>query len=449
MRWTQKKQAEEITELLGGVHQEIRRVLEQKKQSAAMDLLMQCQKAAIGLGTLIEREEGEGNAAVRLLEDYCELLYQLYERLRQGFPASAEKEYKILQKSLFRIRNKIKHEIAVRLEAVFLPYKASMWDSLESVWKAADEDPGCDAYVVPIPYYDRNPDGSLGAMHYEGELYPRGVPITGYGDYDFEARRPDLIFIHNPYDACNHVTSVPPFFYAENLKRFTKRLVYIPYFILGETDPGDAEAVEGIKHFCAVPGVIHADKVIVQSEDMRRIYINVLTEAAGENTRGYWEEKILGLGSPKLDKVMGMEKEETEVPEEWKRIIRKPDGSIKKIIFYNTGVGALLQHGEQILEKIQDALCVFYENRAAIALLWRPHPLMEAAIKSMRPRLWEEYQEITERYREQGWGIYDDTADMDRAVAVSDAYYGDYSSLVPLCRMAGIPVMIQDAGARK
>lgn len=448
MRRAQKKQAEEITELLGGVHQEIRKVLEQKQRDAATDLLMQCQKAAIGLGALIEREEGEGNAVVRLLEDYCELLYQLYERLRQGFPANAAKEYKILQKFLFRLRNGIKHEIVVRLEAVFLPYKASMWDSLESVWKAADEDPCCDAYVVPIPYYDRNPDGSLGDMHYEGELYPYYVPITGYQDYDFEARRPDLIFIHNPYDACNHVTSVHPFFYTENLKRFTERLVYIPYFIFGEADPDNAEAVESIKHFCAVPGVIHADKVIVQSEDMRQIYINVLTEAAGETTREYWEEKILGLGSPKLDKVMKMGKEEAEVPEEWRRMIRKADGSSKKIIFYNTGVGALLQNEERMLEKIRDALRVFYENRDAIALLWRPHPLMEAAIKSMKPRLWQEYQEITEQYRAQGWGIYDDTADMDRAIAVSDAYYGDYSSIVSLCSRVGMPVMIQDAGVR-
>ena len=27
---------------------------------------------------------------------------------------------------------------------------------LESVWQAADSDPYCDAYVIPIPYYDKN-----------------------------------------------------------------------------------------------------------------------------------------------------------------------------------------------------------------------------------------------------------------------------------------------------
>ena len=50
-----------------------------------------------------------------------------------------------------------KGQIKVWMEAIFLPYKASMWDSLESVWKAADADPECDAYVIPIPYYDKNP----------------------------------------------------------------------------------------------------------------------------------------------------------------------------------------------------------------------------------------------------------------------------------------------------
>lgn len=43
-----------------------------------------------------------------------------------------------------------------------------MWDSLESVWKKAAADERCEAYVVPIPYFDKNPDGSLGQMHYDG-----------------------------------------------------------------------------------------------------------------------------------------------------------------------------------------------------------------------------------------------------------------------------------------
>ena len=106
-----------------------------------------------------------------------------------------------------------------------------MWDSLERVWRAADADPDCDAYVVPIPYYDKNQDGSLGAFHYEGDLLPSYVPVTHYDEYRIENREPDAIFIHNPYDDYNRVTSVEPRFYSRELKKYTECLVYVPYFI--------------------------------------------------------------------------------------------------------------------------------------------------------------------------------------------------------------------------
>ena len=71
--------------------------------------------------------------------------------------------------------------------------------------------------------------------------------------------------------------------------------------------------------------------------------------------------------------------------------------------------------------------------------------MIEATLKSMRPKLWEEYKEIVDTYRAEGWGIYDDTADMDRAISLSDAYYGDKSSIMQLCQKMEIPVMMQNA----
>ena len=38
---------------------------------------------------------------------------------------------------------------------------------------------------------------------------------------------------------------------------------------------------------------------------------------------------------------------------------------------------------------------------------------------------------------------------MNRAIAVSDAYYGDQSSLVALYRKTGKPIMIQNADVRE
>ena len=411
-----------------------------------IDTLIQSQEVAILLGTFIEENFEEKCAyLIRLLEDYCENLYQM----SIGFLDESlyKKLYEEIKVQLIQLRNGIQADIPNdRKEIVFLPYKASMWDSLESVWKAVKEDENTDVYVIPIPYFDKNPDGTFREKYYEGDLYPEYVPITRYDEYDFEKRRPDIIYIHNPYDECNMVTSVYPFFYSKNLKQFTEKLVYIPYFILEEIDPNDKESINNMKHFCTTPGVINADKVIVQSEDMRQIYINVLTEVLGntEEVRKYWEEKIDGSGSPKVDKVLNTKKEDLEIPKEWLKIIQKPNGSWRRIVFYNTSIGALLENNERMLRKMERVFGIFKRNKDEVALLWRPHPLIESTLISMRPQLWEKYKIIRDKYINEGWGIYDDTADMDRAVVLSDMYYGDRSSVLNLCRKCNKKIMIQD-----
>lgn len=447
MRKAQKKMALEFVQTLYQAHEQIRSMIDRKEMDHAMDLLEQCQEGAIQLGGLIEQEEGEGFVTVGLLEDYCEIIYQFHENIGVNGTDSNAKMYKVLHKQLIQVENSIKNDIRQKIEAVFLPYNASMWDSLESVWKAADEDENCDAYVIPIPYYDKNADGSFKEEHWEGDQYPDYVPITKYNAYDFEKRHPDIIFIHNPYDDCNYVTSVHPFFYSRNLKQFTDNLVYIPYFILDEISPDNQKSIERMQHFCTVPGVINADTVIVQSENMRQIYINVITKIAGEDTRGYWENKILGIGSPKIDKVLNTGKEALEIPEEWMRVILKSDGSRKKIIFYNTGLAGLLEYNEHMLRKIKYVFSVFQENKEEVALLWRPHPLIESTLMSMRPQLLEEYKIIKDKYIREGWGIFDNTTDMDRAVMLSDAYYGDRSSIVHLYMLTGKKIMLQNVNS--
>ena len=95
-----------------------------------------------------------------------------------------------------------------------------------------------------------------------------------------------------------------------------------------------------------------------------------------------WEQKILGLGSPKIDKVLHTKKD-LEIPEDGLKIIRKPDGSYKKIVFYNTGVGALLHNDEKMLAKMQDVFKTFKECKDDVALLWSTHPLILITISSM------------------------------------------------------------------
>lgn len=450
MRKAHKQEVLEFINSLHQAHMEVKEALQRHNYDAVQNMLSECQEFAVTLGENIEKSEGEGHVTVSHVEEYCETLFRAFQDITDG-QANENRIYKMLRRQLLAVENSVKNDIPVKKEIAFFPYKASMWDSLESVYLAAKEDPECDAYCVPIPYFDLNPDHSFGEMHYEGNEYPANIEITDWQCYNFEERKPDVIYIHNPYDNWNLVTSVPERYFSGNLKKYTDCLVYIPYFVLDEIESDNQEAIEHVKHFCFLPGIIWADKVIVQSENMRQIYISEFIKAAGESglpevytDRKNLENKILGLGSPKFDKVRTVRREDLEVPIEWRKVIEKPDGTWKKIIFYNTSVVTLLRNGEKMIEKIKRIFEIFREQREEVALLWRPHPLIPSTIKAMRPELGEEYRKLVENYRAEGFGIYDDSAELDRAVVLSDAYYGDMSSVVQVYQETGKPVMIQN-----
>lgn len=331
-----------------------------------------------------------------------------------------------------------------RREVVFLPYKASMWDSLESAYMDVKNDKSVNAIVVPIPYYDKNPDGSTDKEHYEYAEFPNDVPVIDYRCYDIAARHPDKIYIHNPYDEFNHITTVQPDYYSEKLREYTDELIYIPYFVLADIDPNNKDALEGVKHLIITNVMKNAHKVIVWSKDWRQAYINVMSDFAGENTRKYWEQIIKVEESSKLKRVRDFKVSDMILPDDWKCKCTKPDGSKKKIILYNTSVGTLLEESEKMIDKIDRVLGFFRENKDEVTLLWRPHPLMEATLTSMRPDLWESFSKLTDTYRREDWGIFDESADIDRAIAVSDAYYGDQSSVVMMYQETHKPIMIQN-----
>lgn len=156
-------------------------------------------------------------------------------------------------------------------------------------------------------------------------------------------------------------------------------------------------------------------------------------------------EKFLPLGSPKFDKIWNTSCEMENLPENWRKNIQRPDGSRKKIIFYNLSIGAFLQHPEQMLKKVDRVFSFFKERRDDTVLLWRPHPLLMGTIDSMTPWLRDEYMQRIRNFKEEGWGIYDETPDPNLAMALSDGYYGDPSSLLVTYRETGKPILLQDA----
>lgn len=436
MRKHQQKQLLELVATIYEANNLIKKYIDDKKYEIAIKLLADCQEAAISIGNTIEKLEGEGTVTVAHLEEFCDILYQVGSSLEEN--ADSLKYFKVIKNQIQVIENSILNDVkSDRLEIVFLPYKASMWDSMESVWQAAKDDPQCDVYVIPIPYYDVNTDNSLGRVHYEGDQFPEYVPVTDWNSYNIAERYPDIIYIHNPYDQTNFVTRVHSNYFSKTLKNYTEMLVYIPYFVVIEQIAED---------FCIFPGPIYADKVIVQSEEIKNTYIKAFDDFERKNNRkglfGDYKDKFIPLGSPKFDKVINTKRKDVQLPEGWAELIKKQGGR-KKVFLYNTSINGILGGNEKYIEKLKYVLNSF-KQRNDVVLLWRPHPLNVSTYSSMRPKLLDEYLKIIEKYKSEGWGIYDDTADMNRAIAISDAYYGDWSSLVALYQCTRKPIMIQN-----
>lgn len=296
---TLKEKVKGFLPLFSEAHGEIQNSVKNGETPQALAILVECQTAAIELGTMIEEEKGEGHATVEILEQYCECIFRFHTRLSELLDSPRDvnhfdevwKELKCFEN---QFSTSVEENLREKKEVVFIPYKTAFWGTMESMWQRATEDEETEVYVIPAPYYYKDAYGreKIGEPHYETD-YPDNVTVTSLESYSFERHRPDKIIIQYPYDEYNHGLTIDPFFYGKNLKQYTEQLVYIPPLVMDEIGPEDERARETLKAFCNTPGVVHADKVLVQSEQMKQVYVELLTEFAGEDTKQIWEDKIM------------------------------------------------------------------------------------------------------------------------------------------------------------
>lgn len=376
-----------------------------------VNILADCQDAAIAIGNALERDSDDHKIIVELLEDYCEMAFYV-----------SQEEFISIEKlsSLTECTKKIKNlilNIAPSYHVVFMPYKASMWDSLESIWRVCMEDKHCESFVIPIPYYEYDSNSNSWKYCYDGNLFPKEISIVSYQSYLLEQNYPDIIYIHNPYDDCNMVTRLDPRFYSRELKRYTSKLVYVPYYVTtGFISPEHLE----------LPVYKNMDYMVVQSNYAKSFF---------EGLNYY--NKILPFGSPKLDKVVRLSQNENN-----RDALSNQRGKKTKKVMLNTSIGCFLQDGSLYLEKIRN-LCKTIKNYNQVEILWRPHPLLEATIKSMRPHLLSEYKELKAYFLENKIGELDESPDISNTVAISNGYIGEEgSSVINLFGAAGKPIFI-------
>ena len=278
--------------ILDGFFLEERRgteLLQKGEYAAYQSLLAALQEGAIAFGELLGEKIGKDAESISLLESYCEMLYQRY----QNASSPEEKKKEIMQEEetvslLKALKERVGKELKV--QAVFLLHRAKDFAGLRPLVDALRKE-NVDCKIIPIPYYDKAVNGAFREVHYEGGEFPKEYAITDYKSYDFEKELPDCIVMNSPYDEYNPVFSIESAFYSRNLKRFTGKLIYIPWFVTDEIDPEnpeDGKAFYNMRYYVTVPGVFHADYTIVQSEGMKKAYLVKILQFLEE------EEKLHG-----------------------------------------------------------------------------------------------------------------------------------------------------------
>ena len=291
--------------------------------STCISRLSRMQEEAIAFGNAIEQKKGEGTESVAILEEYCDALYHAYNSLstlslKEDGIEKQEKTEEIcrliersadLQKELEKIANNLlyypeKLQTALKKDfkrqLVFLPHTVKHFESIRPLVDALLKAEDMECKIIPIPYFDKYGDGSPKEMHYEGGDFPKEYKIIDYRTYDFASELPDCIVINSSYDEFNQVWSVAPLFYSKEMKKYTNKLIYIPWFVTDEIDPKneeDGKAFTNMEYYVTVPGLFHSDLTIVQSEGMKKAYLAKIEEFAGKDVAKKMEKKIAGAGS--------------------------------------------------------------------------------------------------------------------------------------------------------
>ena len=404
--------------------------------------LSELQNNIVSFGTLTESIKGEDCKTVKLLEQYLEMIYKVAKYVQNfdegiSYEASAENKYaecdEEVKDTFASISEAIDSEIVNRRSVLFLPVKAKHFGSMRMAYEMETATPDTDVYVMPLPYYYKEYDGSFkDEMHIDTEEFIKAnIPVTDYSRFDLSLLCPEKIYINSAYDEYNMAVSVDTRFYARNVKKYTEKLIYIPYFKLMEFDRANYPCWYNMQYYCTVPGVVMADKVYVQSENTRKVYIDKLNEWVGdEKYTEIWEQKI---------DVYNESCEEHSEDE-----LR--DAGSKKIIVWFVSAGSLAEFGDKYIEKAYRNLDVFALSKDKLKVLLISEPFLDEMIKTYSDELYKKWTGFIDEFNRSGIGeVVSQVEDQSvEALLKANAYYGDPSYICKDFILMKKPVMLQN-----
>ncbi len=388
--------------------------------------LVQVQQLVIDMGTLIERVKGEGTKTVNRLEQLCEDIYQL---------SVGDGNIDIIA-DIKEAKGAFELELQNNKETVFIVSKAEQWKYAQWYYLKNKAMQDVDIYIIVVPYYYKKYDGSCYDYKYELEEVRQIVKningtdenVIGYQQFDIALHHPETIVIQNPCDEWNNATTLQEEYYSRTLQKYTEKLVYIQSFEVEEFTANSYREWHNMKYYCTMPGVIRADEVYVQSENMRDVYIEKLIDFSNIKYKEIWEEKV-----HKCNLLF----------ENYITKNDKKDCHRKKIAFY-VQVGSVIQYGKKMIEKLKSVLGVLQNNKDKVELIWIFDRGHEEYLKKNEERLEKRYSDLKETMERDGIGrcIYRDEMRVSEIVDMCDAYYGSESRLALDFWMKKKPVMI-------
>lgn len=215
-------------------------------------------------------------------------------------------------------------------------------------------------------------------------------------------------------------------FYSDRLKEHTDKLIYVQSFIIDDFTKANEREYKNMYSYCTVPGVVNSDEVIVWTDHIRSMYIEKLTEFAGEETRQLWERKI--SVHTYCDGAI--------------KQLKADDGCVaKKTLLLYTSVSGLLEYKEKAVDKLKSVLTVLAEYKDTIDVVWCVQDCVETVLNELEPQLMHELKQLFSSFKKSGYGYLCNDSDNQNIISC-DCYYGDVSRWIQSFRNYKKAVMV-------
>ena len=441
--------------------------MQEQQYGDVLSVLPELQQLVVDFGTLLEEVRGETNPCVQKvvakIQEYCDALYALYEQLNirlqePGVPeagqqsvdvpdadATVRASYEAFARSYTKMKAEIQQFCIARRSVLFICTGMREWHAYEHLCDEERQNPDTDVYIACVPTVFKDIYGhaeygqsteDVNTMRIQDHIqnlygeFADNIQFMPWQKVNPALLAPGTIYIQDPYDGENPCLTIPPMYYAGNLRKYTKNLIYVPSYKVKEFGAEDTTDRYNMKHYVTAPALMYADQIYVQSENMRQRYLECLVEFSGEAYRAIWERKI-SVSEFVFQSEAGK-------------------GTSQKTILYCIGETELANLGKRALAHVESRLQIFADNHEnlQVQICFYPPRLSDWEVDLQRVKTLTEmlrtYAEINKTWctLEKPQEQEDLAAYRERLAINCDAYYGSPSSYVHEFTLREKPVML-------